>query len=169
MRTVTRCSATARRVDELRLDANAGRVDQLDDHRDSGRLEVRERAVPFCAVAARALQRRIAAGESLGDGRRMIVDELADVMEPFTVEIEVVGEDARPIERLDQFELDVALPGERVAERECDVLPEIAHLLETGRIEPVRRPGADAQLVGPAPYRPVEIADDQRNLLEVGA
>src|ERR1022692_813210 len=117
MRTVTRCLATVRRVDELRLDADAGRVDQLDDHRDSGRLEVRERAVPFGAVAARALQRRVAAGESFGDGRRMIVDELADVMEPFPAQIEMVGEDARPAEGLDQLELDLAVPGERVAER----------------------------------------------------
>ena len=54
----------------------------------------------------------------------------------------------------------------RVAERELHLFAVVAHLLEPRRLEPVGRPGADPELLGPAPHRLVQVLDDHRALLE---
>ena len=131
-----------------------------------GQLEVGEGAVSLGAEAAGALQRHETGGERVGDRARVVGHVLADVVQPLAVSLEVVGEDARALERLDQLELELALPGEGMPERELDLLAVVAHLLQRG--------GSSRYPVhGPMPSSPVhrshslvEIADDERALLE---
>ena len=80
--------------------------------------------------------------------------------------LEVVGEDARPGQRLDELELRLALPGERVTQRELDLLAVVAHLLEQRRLEPVGGPRSDAELRRETAHRLVEVANDERALLD---
>src|SRR5262245_44195545 len=98
-------------------------------------VEVAERAAAVRAEAARALQRLMSRVLEPLDPAGVVLDDDADVVEPRAVLGQVVREDARALERLDQLDLGVARPGERVPERELGGMPVVRHVLEDLRAE----------------------------------
>src|SRR5207245_8075796 len=91
-----------------RLKAQSGlrRLDRLDQvaERDL-RVEVGERARAAGAGAVAVLEARVAALLHRGDRRVDRLDEHADVVEALATSLEPLGEDRRPLERLQELEL----------------------------------------------------------------
>jgi len=98
----------------------------------------------------------------------MVGHVLADVVQARPVLAEMIGEDAGPADRLNQLELDLALPGQRVPEFELGSRPVVHHVLQHVRSEVPGRPRPDTQPVVPGPDGGVQVLDDERDLLERG-
>src|ERR1700744_2902803 len=157
------------RVDELGLDPDLRGLDQLHDQPiGAGRGEVGEGAVAVGAETVGALDGCETAGQYGRDGGRVVGHVLADVVHSRAVLAQVVGEDARAADGLDQLELHLALPRQRVPELELDALAEVRHVLQDVRPETPGRPRPDAQPLVPGLDRGVQVIDHERDLLEGG-
>ena len=54
----------------------------------------------------------------------------ADVVQPFAMLREVIGEDARPIQRLHQLDLRAIFPGQRMAQAKTCRRTHVVHVLQ---------------------------------------
>jgi hypothetical protein len=115
-----------------------------------------------------ALDRREAVGQDSPDGGRVVGHVLTDVVRAGPVLAQMIGKDAGAADRLNQLELDVALPGQGVPELELGRLFEVGHVLQDPRPEAPGRPRPDAQALMPGADRGVQVLDDEGDLLEGG-
>src|SRR4051794_23580618 len=106
-------------VDEMGGPATLGRLDDFNDGvNGSVRLEVAEAAVAIGSESRSALNRPEATRLHLGARRGDVRNVHPDVMQPFAVSFQMLGEQAVARKRLHEFELRAVFPGQCMPEAE---------------------------------------------------